>query len=154
MGQDRQYVTFGIDRETFAIPVELVQEILDLSAISRLPQAPSYVLGLMEVRGVGMPVVDLRVKFGLEPITPTARTRVIVMESLVSGRTAVGLATDCVFEVTDLGGLDLQPPPSVGRRWRSDCVTGIGRRGAAFVIILDLERLLEQDEALQEVVAA
>lgn len=154
MGQDRQYVTFGIDRETFAIPVELVQEILDLSAISRLPQAPSYVLGLMEVRGVGMPVVDLRVKFGLEPISPTARTRVIVMESPVSGRPAVGLAMDCVFEVTDLGGLDLQPPPSVGSRWRSDCVTGIGRRGAAFVIILDLERLLEQDEALQQVAAA
>ncbi len=145
MAQDQQYVTFGIDREIFAIPVDFVQEILDLQPISKLPRAPDYLLGLMDVRGAGMPIIDLRLKFGLKAIEPTNRTRVIIMEKLGSAAMAVGMVTDCVFEVTNLGGLALQPPPSIGRKWRSDCVTGIGRRGDDFVIVLHIERLLETD---------
>ena len=148
MAQDQQYVTFGIDREIFAIPVALVQEILDLQPISRLPRAPDYLLGLMDVRGTGLPIIDLRIKLGLKSIEPTNRTRVIILESAGESLPAVGLVMDCVFEVTNLGGLELQAPPSIGRKWRSDCVTGIGRRGDDFVIVLDLERLIASDEKL------
>lgn len=150
MSQDRQYVTFGIDREVFAIPVNSVQEILDLRQISRLPRAPDYVLGLMEVRDAGIPIIDLRVKLGLPAVDPTERTRVIVIEALSEERPTVGLVTDCVFEVTDLGGLELQPPPTVGRTWRSTAVIGIGRRDTDFVIVLDLDRLLAEESLLLE----
>jgi purine-binding chemotaxis protein CheW len=153
MAQDQQYVTFGIDREIFAIPVDMVQEILDLQPISRLPRAPDYLLGLMDVRGAGMPIIDLRVKFGLPPVEPTNRTRVIILESTGAAYPAIGLVADCVFEVTNLGGLDLQPPPALGRKWRSDCVTGIGRRGDDFVIVLELEKLLDTDAAFAQVAA-
>jgi purine-binding chemotaxis protein CheW len=153
MAQDQQYLTFGIDKETFGISVELVKEILDPGPISRLPRAPDYLIGLMDVRGASMPIIDLRVKFGLEPIDATPRTRIIILENWGGGRSAVGFVADCVFEVTDLGGLELQPPPAVGRRWRSDCVTGIGRRGQDFVIVLDLDRLIEAEGVLFETAA-
>lgn len=148
MAQDQQYVTFGIDREIFAIPVEIVQEILDLQPVARLPRAPPYLLGLMDVRGAGMPVIDLRVKFGLPPIEPTNRTRVIIVEDQGASHPAIGLVADCVFEVTKLGGLELQPPPALGRTWKSDCVKGIGRSGENFVIVLELEKLLDANEFL------
>ena len=148
MAQDQQYVTFGIDKEIFAIPVTLVKEILDPGPVSRLPEAPDYLLGLMDVRGASIPIIDLRVRFGLSPIEPTPRTRVIILENWGEERSAIGFVTDCVFEVTDLGGIELQPSPSIGRRWRSDCVTGIGRREEKFVIVLDLDRLIEVDGVL------
>lgn len=154
MAQDQQYVTFGIDKETFGIPVDLVKEILDPGPISRLPRAPDYLLGLMDVRGASMPIIDLRIKFGLESIGMTPRTRIIILENWGAERSAVGFVADCVYEVTDLGGLDLQPPPAIGKKWRSDCVTGIGRRGQDFVIVLDLDRLIETEGVLLETAAA
>ena len=108
----------------------------------------------MDVRGASMPIIDLRIKFGLDAIETTPRTRVIILENWGAERSAVGFVTDCVFEVTDLGGLDLQPPPAIGKRWRSDCVTGIGRRGQDFVIVLDLDRLIEAETKMFEPEAA
>ena len=154
MTQTTQYLTFGIDQERFALPVEKVQEILDLQPISRLPHAPAYVLGLMDVRGVGMLVIDLRTKFGLNRAEPTNRTRAIVVEAVIDGQTSpVGLVADCVFEVTDLGGKDLEPTPAIGSRWRADYIVGIGRHGPIFVIVLELDRLLSEAEPLLAKVA-
>ena len=148
MSHDHQYVTFGIDKEIFAIPVVVVKEILDLRTISRLPQAPAYLLGLMDVRGVGIPVIDLRLRLGLPSNEPTNRTRVIVIEGEKGARSAMGLLADCVFEVTDLGGVELQPAPAIGGKWRSECVIGIGRRDDAFVIVLDLNTLLDGEDLI------
>ena len=149
MTQATQYLTFGIDQERFAISVDKVQEILDLQPISRVPHAPAYVLGLMDVRGVGMLVIDLRAKFGLGRAEATNRTRVIVVEAVIDGhKSPVGLVADCVYEVTDLGGKDLDPPPAIGSRWRADYIVGVGRQGATFVIVLELDRLLGEAEPL------
>jgi len=149
MSEFTQYLTFGIDRERFALPVERVQEILDLQPVSRIPHAPAYLLGLMDVRGVTMLVIDLRTKFGLDRAEATNRTRVIVVQATIDGQmTPVGLVTDCVFEVTDLGGKALDPAPAMGSRWRADYVIGVGRDGPAFVIVLDLDRLLAEAEPL------
>jgi purine-binding chemotaxis protein CheW len=149
MAQAVQYLTFGVDKERFALAVEQVQEILDLRTISRLPHAPDYVVGLMDVRGAGMLLIDLRAKFGLARIEPTNRTRVIVVDATIEGRKSrVGLIADCVFEVTDLGGAALEPPPAVGGHWRAEYIVGVGRHGGAFVIVLELERLLGGDAPL------
>ena len=146
MSNDPQYVTFGIAREIFAIPVAAVQEILDLAPIARLPQVPDFLLGLMDVRGAGVPVVDLRARIGLPRQEPTLQTRVLIVELPNGGSSKVGLVADRVIEVTSLEGADLDVPPGVGSRWRSDCVSGIGRRGEAFVIILKLVELLDAEE--------
>jgi purine-binding chemotaxis protein CheW len=149
MAQAIQYLTFGVDNERFAMPVEQVQEILDLRAVSRIPHAPDYVVGLVDVRGVGMLLIDLRAKFGLARVEATNRTRVIVADTLIEGqKLRVGLVADCVFEVTDLGGGAFEPPPAIGSRWRADYIVGIGRHGSDFVIVLDLDQLLGSDAPL------
>ena len=82
-------------------------------------------------------------------VEATNRTRIIVVDTSIEGqKSRVGLVADCVFAVTDLGGGALEPPPAIGSRWRADYIVGVGRHGAAFVIVLDLERLLGSDAPL------
>ena len=146
MAEIRQYLTFGIDRERFALPIERVREVLDLRPISRLPHAPPYVVGLTDVRGVGLLVIDLRAKFGFPPVAATNLTRIILVDAAIEGKAhGVGLVADCVFAVSDLEGGALEPPPSIGSRWRAEYVVGVGREGREFVIVLDLDRLIETD---------
>ncbi|HEY0835443.1 MAG TPA: chemotaxis protein CheW [Azospirillum sp.] len=148
MTERPQYVTLGVGHEVFALPVEVVQEILDPRPIARLPQAPAHLLGMIDVRGRGVPVIDLRGKLGLPPASGEA-TRILVLDLPVDGRDLVlGLVADRVFEVTALDEDRLAPPPEIGRRWNSACIAGVGRRNGAFVIVFDLERLLAADAVL------
>jgi purine-binding chemotaxis protein CheW len=146
------YVTLGVDSELFAVPVTCVREILDLCPVARLPHAPPYLVGMIDVRGDSVPVVDLRAKLGLAPAAATAATRILVLEIAVPAaggpqQLVLGLITDRVFEVTDLDGGRLDPPPEIGVRWRSDYMVGIGRRGQAFVVVFDLPRLFASEAA-------
>jgi purine-binding chemotaxis protein CheW len=143
-----QFVTLGIEQEVFAVPVETVQEILAMRTLFRIPDAPPYLAGLIDVRGRGVPVIDLRVKLGLPPAQATENTRILVLEVPASGRTLVlGLVADRVFEVAALDAKQIEPPPDIGVKWRSDYISGIGRRGDGFVIIFDLSRLFSAEEA-------
>jgi purine-binding chemotaxis protein CheW len=142
-----QFVTLGVDREVFAVGVEAVREILDAGAIVRLPDAPAFLLGLIDVRGQAVPVLDLRVKLGLAAAPVTAHTRIIVLEvEIFDRRMVLGLMADRVFEVTHLDGGSVEPTPEIGVRWRSEYIRGIGRRGDSFVIVFDLAQLLSRDE--------
>ncbi|SEH30862.1 chemotaxis protein CheW [Magnetospirillum fulvum] len=143
-----QYVTIGIDREIFAVEVEQVREILDLRPVSRVPNAPPFLAGMIDVRGQGVPVIDLRTKLGLLPVEPTEHTRIVVLEVPVGNRQiTMGMIADRVIEVTSLAEHDLEPPPDVGVRWRSDYIRAIGRSGGAFVIVFDLSRLFSSEDA-------
>jgi purine-binding chemotaxis protein CheW len=145
---DGQFVTLGIGQEVFAVPVEVVVEILDMRPAFRIPEAPSYLVGLIDVRGRGVPVVDLRTKLGLPGVPPGESTRILVLEIPMAGRTlALGLIADRVFEVAALEGDGIEAPPDIGVRWRSDYIRGVGRRGDSFVIVFDLARLFSADEA-------
>ncbi len=150
-----QYVTLGIGAETFAVDVGSVREILDMRPIAFMPNAPPYLLGLIDVRGGGVPVIDLRVKLGLAPVPSTEQTRILVLDIEIAGRpTAIGLLVDRVFEVAELEDRRIEPPPDIGVRWRSDYITGIGRRGGDFVVVFDLGRLLAGEEAALVATAA
>ena len=145
---DGQYVTLGIDREVFAVPVDAVIEILDMREIFRLPEAPVYLAGLIDVRGRAVPVIDLRTKLGLPKAETTPSTRILVLEVPVAERRLVlGLITDRVFEVTSLGEQEVEPAPDIGLTWRSDYIKGVGRNDDGFVIVFDLARLFSADEA-------
>jgi len=148
--EDRgQYVTLGVDRESFAIGIEAVREILDIRPISRVPHAPPFLIGLIDVRGRGVPVIDLRVKLGLPPVPFTQLTRILVLETEVAGRPQVlGLLADRVSNVTGLDGGLIEPPPEIGVRWRSRYIRGVGRCAGEFVIVFDLERLFTAEEAM------
>ena len=141
-----QYLTLGLEREVFGIDIQHVHEILDMRPISKLPQAPDFLLGMIDVRGTGYPVVDLRLKLGLPRVDPTPMTRIIILNLPVEGRrTGVGFVADRVFEVTNIDDNVIEPAPEVGGRWRSTYIAGIVRKGSAFVVIFDLERLMSAE---------
>jgi purine-binding chemotaxis protein CheW len=128
--------------------------VLDIKPFSRLPKSPDFVLGLIDVRGASLVVVDLRLRFGFPAAAPTNRTRIIVVDAVVAGATVgLGLMADCVFAVSGLDGAALEPPPSIGPRWRADCVIGVGREGGRFVVALDLDALIDGDWATPDLAA-
>lgn len=144
-----QFVTLGIDREVFAVPVDAVVEILDMRPMFRLPEAPLYLAGLIDVRGRSVPVIDLRVKLGLPATAPTETTRILVLEITIQNRPlALGLIADRVFEVMAIDARQVESPPDIGVKWRSDYISGVGRREGGFVVIFDLPRLFSSTEAM------
>jgi purine-binding chemotaxis protein CheW len=143
---DEQFVTLGIDREVFAVPVTMVREILDMRPMFRIPEAPPHFAGLIDVRGSGVPVIDLRMRLGLPAVPPTDATRILVIEAAIGGRSLpIGVITDRVFEVAALDDGALEAAPDIGVRWRSEHIRGVGRRGDSFVVVFDLEQLLATD---------
>lgn len=145
-----QYVTLGVDGEVFAIDVGLVHEILDMRPVSRVPNAPPFMWGMIDVRGRGVVVIDLRTKLGLRPVPPTEHTLIVVLEAILGGRMRlIGLVADQVFEVTQLTEAEAEALPEVGVRWRSEYIRSIRHHRGAFVIILDLAHLFSDDEATQ-----
>lgn len=147
MAEATQYVTLGIASELLAVPVERVREILEGQPLSRLPHAPQWFLGMIDVRGEGVPVVDLRLKLGFDAGEDTENTRIIILEASVDGHElALGLKTDRVYEVTPLDDAELDPPPRIGSGWRPEFIVGIGRRNEAFVTVLDLDHLFASAE--------
>lgn len=143
MGERAQYVTLGVAGEIFAAPVAKVQEILDMRPIARLPQAPPNLLGMIDVRGQGIPVLDLRITLGIETADDSENTRIVVLDvSNAERNLTVGLRADRVFEVTVLDLDELDPPPAISAAWHGHSIAGIGRRNGAFVTVLDLNRLL------------
>ena len=142
-----QYVTLGVGDDIFAIDVANVHEILELGPVTRLPSAPAHIMGMIDVRRRAVPLLDLRVKLGLEPIKPTSNTRVLVIDVEIGHRRVVlGLVADRVFDVSDLKDAAIAPPPDIGMRWNSDYITGVGRRGDKFVIIFNMSRLFSDEE--------
>ncbi|MGH6715735.1 MAG: chemotaxis protein CheW [Bradyrhizobium sp.] len=147
MAETAQYLTLGLAGETFGISIRNVREILDMRPISRLPHAPHFMLGMIDVRGSGYPIVDLRLKLDLPSVPVTEATRIIILDVPMQNRlVGVGFVADCVFEVTDLDESAIEPVPSVGGRWRSNYIAGIGRKGEKFVVIFDLARLMVNAE--------
>jgi purine-binding chemotaxis protein CheW len=142
-----RYLTFRLGEEVFAINVFKAREVLDLSHITRVPTAPGYLRGVVNVRGNAIPVVDLRHKFGLPQTADTLHTRIIVMDLQIDGQTVVvgGLA-DAVHEVLELEPQEINDPPSLGMRWRTELIIGLGRRDDSFIIILDIERVFSTED--------
>lgn len=135
-------LTVGLQDETFALPAELVREILDLVPITEVPNAPTFVGGLINVRGRVVPLADLRVMFGMDRRPPDKDTRIVVIEIDLDGEpTIAGILADRVRDVTDIETATIEETPKVGMRWPAEFVRGIGKRGDEFVIIPDMGRI-------------
>src|SRR5262245_8906736 len=131
------YITFRLGDELFAINVNQVREVLDMSVITRVPHAPSYMRGVVNVRGSAIPVVDLRVKFGLPPTADTVNTRIVVIELSLDGEAVVvGGIADSVHDVMEMDASQVEEAPRMAMRWRAELVQGLGKHGDEFVIIL------------------
>ncbi len=136
LASDMQLVTLGLGSEVFAVPVQYVREILDYAPPFAIPEAPAYLLGLTDVRGRATPTLDLRLKLGLPGAEPTLSTRIL----------SLGLVADRVIEVVAVSEEELEPPPEIGVRWRSDYIRAVFRRSGGFVVLFDLARLLTSQD--------
>ena len=145
---EAQFVTFSLGDEVFAVPVEVVREILDHEEAFKIPNGPDYLMGLRDVRGQGVPTIDLRLKLGLSRTVPTPHTRVLVMDIPIEGRTlSLGMVADRVYEVVPFRRDQIEKAPDIGHRWRSDYIAGVVRREQGFVVLVDLARLLSERDA-------
>jgi len=142
-----QYLTFKLGDEVFALDVTQVREVLDLTTITKVPRSPEFMRGVINVRGSVVPVVDLRLKFGMPPAETSLDTRIIVMELFLDEETTVlGAIADSVHEVMELEPNHIEKPPRIGSRWRTEFIKGIGKRDEQFIIILDIDRVFSSDE--------
>jgi purine-binding chemotaxis protein CheW len=147
MAESAQYVTLGIAGELLAMPVERVREILEPKPVAQLPGAPRHLLGMIDVRGQSVPVIDLRCKLGFMPGEDDSGTRIMVITAAVGGKeTEIGVKVDRVHEVTVLDSDSLDPPPEAAAAWRAEHIAGIGRRNGKFVTVLDFELVFGADE--------
>jgi purine-binding chemotaxis protein CheW len=144
-----QYMTFRLGEELFAINVYQVREVLEVLQITKVPTAPPYMRGVVNVRGQAIPVVDLRMRFGLPSIPNSVSTRICVMEVDVDGEiTVIGGIADSVHEVIELDPSNIDPPPRIAMRWRTEFISGMGKRGDDFIIILNVNAVFSSEELL------
>lgn len=143
MTQLNDVVTFDADGALYAVPVGRVQEILDLRPTAAMPNAPSHLLGIIDLRGANIPVVDLRRLLGRPDTVDTHQSRILVVSITQAGREAViGVKTDRVIEVTLLDDSELKPLDEAEMlRWQGSPLMGIGRCKGQVVSVLDLDRL-------------
>jgi purine-binding chemotaxis protein CheW len=139
---ESQFVTFSLGEEIFAVPVTVVREILDHEEPFKIPHGPDYLMGLRDVRGQGVPIIDLRLRLGMDRTVKTPHTRILVLDIPLGEKTlALGLVADKVYEVTPFRHDSIESAPDIGVRWRSDYIEGVVRRETGFVVIIDLARL-------------
>ena len=142
-----QYLTFKLDEEFFTVNVNSVREILEYVKITRMPDAPPFMRGIINVRGSVIPVTDLRMKLGLSETVPKPTTRIIVLEvEREGGSMVIGALADAVKEVIELSPDQIEPPPEIGTRWKKDSVTGVGKYNGEFIMCLDIGRVFSLTE--------
>lgn len=142
-----QYLTFRINTDLFAVDVGKAREILDLVEVTRVPQVPEYMLGVINLRGSVVPVINLRRKFGMGDGEETVDTCIIVMEVDVKETSVViGVVADAVQEVLDLSPEQIEPPPRLGTRLNTDFIKGMGNLDGQFIMILDIDRVFSIEE--------
>lgn len=143
-----QVVEFGIGEEVFAVPVGLVREILDHKAPFQVPNGPDYFLGLTDVRGQGVPTVDLRVRLGLPAAEPTLSTRILILDIPLADRMlSLGVVIDKVLSVATIETARIENAPDIGVRWNSDYITGVVRNDGGFIVIIDVASIFTAQDA-------
>jgi purine-binding chemotaxis protein CheW len=142
-----QYLTFSLDKEQFAVDISKVREVLEFSSVTKVPRTPDFMRGVINLRGSVVPVIDLRLKLGLSRTEATIDTCVIIIEVDAQGEHLVlGALADSVQEVIDLDQKNIEPPPRIGTRVSIDFIRGIGKRDESFVMLLDINRVLTDEE--------
>ncbi|MEW5815478.1 MAG: chemotaxis protein CheW [Spirochaetota bacterium] len=148
-----QYLTFSIENEKYAIDVSKVKEVLELVPITKVPKTPPFMRGVINLRGGVVPVIDMRLKFGLPAVEPTVDTSIIVLEVKVNDETIVlGAITDSVQEVIELLSENIEPPPRIGTKLNTDFIHGMGKHNEQFLIILNIDKVFTSEELVPTLV--
>lgn len=143
---ERQFLTFVLGDEHYGINILKVQEIKGYTEVTRIPNTPDYVKGVLNLRGTIVPIVNLRMKFGMEQIDHTAFTVIVVV--VVRDR-VMGMIVDAVSDVLTISPNEVKPPPSLGTKVDTSFIDGIGTTGDRLVTLLDIDRVLTEQEIEQ-----
>lgn len=142
-----QYLTFKLDDEVFGLAIGKVREVLDFTTVTKVPQTPEYMRGVINLRGSVVPVMDLRLKFDMEKTEKTVNTCIVIAEIEIEGEiTVLGALADSVQEVLDLEPEQIEAAPKVGSKLRTDFIKGMGKQDERFIILLDIDKVFSSEE--------
>jgi purine-binding chemotaxis protein CheW len=148
--EQQQYLTFQMSAEEYAVEIPHVREIIEYSAVTRVPKAPAWISGVINVRGSVVPVVDLAVKFGVAARPVTKTTCIIILEIELDGEDCVmGVIADAVNEVTSFRKEDIEKAPTFGTRVRVEYLLGMAKIGKKFAMMLDIHKVLSGEELVR-----
>ncbi len=143
----KQYLTFKLRDEVFGVDVAQVREILDYIKITKVPQTPEFMRGVINLRGSVVPVVDMNIKFGMQRTEKTVNTCIVVVEVELDGSTTViGALVDSVQEVYEIDSKNIEPAPKIGTKLKTEFIKGMGKQDENFIIILDIDKIFSADE--------
>ncbi|MBU1003798.1 MAG: chemotaxis protein CheW [Proteobacteria bacterium] len=142
-----QYLSFVLDHELYALDIAKVREVLEFQRVTRIPNAPAFMSGVINLRGHAVPVVDLRLKFGLQAIGRTQDSCVIIVVVSMEGEEIVlGALADSVREVVELNDDEVKAAPKLGTGIKADFIQGMARQDERFMMILDIDRVFSASE--------
>ena len=141
------YLTFKIGNEEYGARVEEVKNILELQKITKIPKAPLYMKGVVNLRGKALPIIDTRIKFDMTPTEFTSNTCIVVMDLATKDEIIhIGALVDSVEAVSEINESIIESPPSIGDTYKSKFITGVAQINDSFIMILDLIKLFTTDE--------
>jgi purine-binding chemotaxis protein CheW len=147
LDKEGKYLTFSLAGEEYGIGILKVKEIIGMMSITMVPQTPVYLKGVINLRGKVIPVVDLRIKFGMEPIEYNERTCIIVVEISGEARTIhMGIVVDSVSEVLNIKAADIEETPNFGTQLNTEYILGMAKSSGGIKILLDIDRVLSAEE--------
>lgn len=150
VAQGQQYLTFSVGGEIFAISIAVIKEIIEYRTPTDVPMMPSYIRGVINLRGRVVPVIDLAVRFGRTSSEVTRRTCIVILEIHQDGeQQEISVVVDAVSAVLDIADADIEPPPKFGTKLRADFISGMGKIAEKFVIILSVDQVLSLNELSQ-----
>ena len=142
-----KYLTFELSGEVYGLVILKVQEIIGMMAVTQVPRTPKFVRGVINLRGKVIPVVDLRIKFGLDSQEDTEKTCIIVVQVSQEGtEVTMGILVDEVSEVLDVASEQIEPPPSFGVGVDTEFILGMGKVAQKVVMLLDVDKVLSGGE--------
>jgi purine-binding chemotaxis protein CheW len=143
------FLTFKLGDETFAANVSNVLNILEMTKITKVPKAPDYMKGVINLRGSVLPLIDTRIKFGMSETEITTNTCILVLDINLDGESVhVGALVDSVQEVLEINESEVQPPPSIGNKYRSEFIDGMVKADDEFVMILNMLEILSTEDII------
>jgi purine-binding chemotaxis protein CheW len=142
MSKTTQYLSFHLGEELFALDISKVREVIEFNTVTKVPQTPAFMRGVINLRGGVVPVVDLKTKFGMGNTDKTINTCVIISEVQVEGESIVlGAMADAVDEVFDLNIDNVEPAPKIGTQLNTDFLKGMGKKNEQFILLLDIDKV-------------
>lgn len=149
LDKSNSYLSFHLGEEEFAAHVSKVLNILEMTKITEVPKAPEYMKGVINLRGTVLPVIDTRIKFGMTPTVYTPNTCIVVMEVEITNEIVqVGALVDSVQAVLELEDSEIQPPPSIGSKYKSEFIYGMAKKDEKFIMLLDMDKVFSSDEII------